>query len=466
MVCFALGVAMKTTLRNHIFRFHDQIRKQQNGGAIGVKAAGDIAGLFMVWWDREFKARVREEEIDMKMYTRYVDDETVVCKAIPGGPEDIGKEPDELTMNKLKEIGNSIHPSIQLTVDFPSNNVNKRVPILDTEHWIQEVDVDGEVKPQIIFSHYSKPMANKQVIHRQSAHPFKTKINILVADLVRTMRNISSHCTTEERKKKLQFFLNRMQFSGYSKKERHLVYTKAEKRYKSMIEKMEQGVQPLYRSKEWNRDERQRNKAKKKSCWFKNGDGAEAVMFVDTTPNRRLATLCEDVFKSQGIKVKVIERTSNTIKRCLVKSNPFKKKGCQKDSCDLCNTGSDINCKARGTVYKISCTGENNEGNQCEGVEYIGESSRSVAERFAEHAKMIRSENEQTRKRSFLHDHIESTHGGQVPSLEVKILGTCPDDPSMRQALEAVFIRKEDPILNRKQEWTNEPRQRRDKQNK
>ena len=109
---------------------------------------------------------------------------------------------------------------------------------------------------------------------------------------------------------------------------------------------------------------------------------------------------------------------------------------------------------------------ENNECNRCEGVEYIGESSRSVAERFTEHAKMIRSENEQTRKRSFLHDHIESTHGGQVPSLEVKILRTCPDDPSMRQALEAVFIRKEDPILNRKQEWTNEPRQRRDKQKK
>ena len=167
-------------------------------------------------------------------------------------------------------------------------------------------------------------MANKQVIHRQSAHPLKTKISILVADLVRIMRNISSHCTADERKKKLQFFLNRMQFSGYSKKERYTVYTKAERRYRSTIENMEQGIQPLYRSKEWNTDERHRNKAKKKSSWFKNGDGSEAVIFVDTTPNRKLATLCEDVFKSQGIKVKVVERTSNTIKRSLVKSNPFK----------------------------------------------------------------------------------------------------------------------------------------------
>ena len=48
-VAYALGVAMKTVLKNHIFRFKDEIRKQTNGGAIGVKAAGDIASLFMCW---------------------------------------------------------------------------------------------------------------------------------------------------------------------------------------------------------------------------------------------------------------------------------------------------------------------------------------------------------------------------------------------------------------------------------
>ena len=122
---------------------------------------------------------------------------------------------------------------------------------------------------------------------------------------------------------------------------------------------MEQGVQPLYRSKEWNGDERHRNIAKKKTSWFKKDDSTVTVMFVNTTPNRRLATLCKDVLKSQGIKVKVVERTTNAIKRSLMKSNPFKKKECQKDSCELCNSGSDINCKVSGTVYKISCTGKN-----------------------------------------------------------------------------------------------------------
>ena len=79
MMTIALGAAMKTTLKNHIFVFNGEIRKQSKGGAIGVKAAGDIAGLFMIWWDRKFNERVREEGLQIKLYIRYVDDEPIVC---------------------------------------------------------------------------------------------------------------------------------------------------------------------------------------------------------------------------------------------------------------------------------------------------------------------------------------------------------------------------------------------------
>ena len=112
MMTTALGIAMKTTLKNHIFVFNGEVRKQSKGGAIGVKAAGDIAGLFMIWWDREFKERVRTEGLQMKLYTRYVDDETIVCKAVEENTENKEEEPDKRTMKKLQEIANSIHPSI------------------------------------------------------------------------------------------------------------------------------------------------------------------------------------------------------------------------------------------------------------------------------------------------------------------------------------------------------------------
>ena len=48
----------------------------------------------------------------------------------------------------------------------------------------------------------------------------------------------------------------------------------------------------------------------------------------------------------------------------------------------------------------------------------------------------------------------------RYPLLNVKVLASCPSDARMRQALEAVIIRKENPLLNRKQEYTNEPRKR------
>ena len=139
--------------------------------------------------------------------------------------------------------------------------------------------------------------------------------------------------------------------------------------------------------------------------------------------------------------MKVVERNTNTIKRSLVKSNPFKNRGCQKSSCSVCLRGSVVNCKTRDVVYKISCAGENSQGEKCKGVEYIGETSRSLSERFSEHTKMLNSNCENTRKKSFMHHHVQSVHNGCAPPLSVTIVGKCTGDPSMRQALEAVTWR-------------------------
>ena len=101
---------MKTVLKNHIFRFKDEIRKQANGGAIGVKAAGDIASLFMCWWDKVFIEKVNEALQDLNLYLRYVDDEYVICEIIPENDENREQPPDERTMRKPQGIV-SILPS-------------------------------------------------------------------------------------------------------------------------------------------------------------------------------------------------------------------------------------------------------------------------------------------------------------------------------------------------------------------
>ena len=166
-----------------------------------------------------------------------------------------------------------------------------------------------------------------------------------------------------------------------------------------------------------------------------------------------------------GLKVKVVEKSGLALKRTVVKSNPFKKNDCQRNSCDFCET-HDINCKTREVIYKISCTGTNKDGNSCEAVDYEGETSRSIGERFMEHLEKMHSKNKKTREKSFIYDHAQTDHNGSIPPVKVEILAQCLGDPGLRQAMEAVRIREDKPALNGKEEWTNQPRKRNEKKKK
>ena len=157
---------------------------------------------------------------------------------------------DKLTMETIQKIANEIHPSISVTIDFPTNHVNNRMPVLDLELWIEMVEINGSMKHQNMFSHYMKPMANKYLINNRSALSATTKNNVLVADLVRIMRNVSLQCQESERQKHIQHFIKRMQFSAYHQRECVKVYNKAKRRFEKIIEKNQKGECPMYRGKE------------------------------------------------------------------------------------------------------------------------------------------------------------------------------------------------------------------------
>ena len=42
---------------------------------------------------------------------------------------------DDRTMRELEKIGSSIHPSIKTTSDFPSNNADRKMPLLNLKIW-------------------------------------------------------------------------------------------------------------------------------------------------------------------------------------------------------------------------------------------------------------------------------------------------------------------------------------------
>ena len=69
------------------------------------------------------------------------------------------------------------------------------------------------------------------------------------------------------------------------------------------------------------------------------------------------------------------------------------------------------------------------------------------------------------RKKSFIYEHADKVHGGTIPPVTLEIVARFTGDAGVRQAAEAVYIKDERPKLNGKDEWTNQPRRRRNNDN-
>ena len=123
-------VALTVIMKNHVYTFDNEIRKQTKGGPIGLKLTGVQAQIFMIWWDKEFGARLDKMCIVVRMNKRYVDDINLAVQATPPGrrykngqtyvdessvTEDGRASSDERTMALFKQVGDDIHPSIHPT---------------------------------------------------------------------------------------------------------------------------------------------------------------------------------------------------------------------------------------------------------------------------------------------------------------------------------------------------------------
>ena len=289
MLTHALSITLKYTLNNHICEFNSELFKQQNGGAIGVGVAGDVATLFMVWWDRQLKSQIS----GIQMYGRYVDDIDIVLETTLD---------DKSAMEAVQRVANTIHPSIRVTIDYPSNHVDGKLPVLDTKQWIEN--------GKLMHTYYSKPMSSKYVVMESSALPEKVRTSILIADLLRIMRCVSPNCEETERTLHLQHYMRRMQFSGYSQEQRVTVYKAAKKKYNTQLEDSKNGTGPLYRSKDWKRAERNKEKQQKKRSWCGTTD---STFFIDATPGSQLSKQCQEVFRKCGLCIRVIERSGRSI---------------------------------------------------------------------------------------------------------------------------------------------------------
>ena len=121
---------------------------------IGLDLSRAVGRLVMLEWDQRFLRLARDNQLNIFMYKRYVDDSAEGMEALKPGvrwseeekrmilhphlvEEDLLLEPDLRSMREVVKMGNSIYDMVQLTGDCPSENSNGKMPLLDTEVWVE-----------------------------------------------------------------------------------------------------------------------------------------------------------------------------------------------------------------------------------------------------------------------------------------------------------------------------------------
>ena len=128
---------------------------KKGGGSIGLDLTGVVADIYMCYWDRQYLKKLAESNIQTKLYKRYKDDIDLVIENDRDGKDQ--KERENNSLKLCMEIADSIHPSIKLTGDIPTNYDDNKLPILDLKVWIDEVDTGIH---KIITSHYMKDVSS------------------------------------------------------------------------------------------------------------------------------------------------------------------------------------------------------------------------------------------------------------------------------------------------------------------
>ena len=174
----------------------------------------------------------------------------------------------------VQSIGNSIHPSIRLEVDYPSRHEDGKLPILDLKVWIEKrrrVDDGGQDRDVRVVLHefYYKNVCSKSVINARSALLWSCKRTILTQEVLRIFLNCSRGLPWEAIVAHVMML--RLQYSGYDRTFREQVVRSALAAYNRLLDLDASGEKPLYRPREWRALERARERRKRRDNWFRKG---------------------------------------------------------------------------------------------------------------------------------------------------------------------------------------------------
>ena len=240
-----MGWLVKHIMTNFLYNFGGDDRKQEDGGPMGDDLTQAISRMIGSEYDELFVELCEKLAVELELYERFVDDQNVMGlsfgRTIKFCPEDgrmvnktdleiiedRDKKEDEIFMEELRKIADSIIPMLKTEVDSPARHpeLGFKVPILDLAVWVEEEElpapgmesrnlhtkcVEGECLPigepkcdvgrmegeaetstrmvtQVNYQFYSKPSSAKTTILSNSANPWQQKRTAFTQEVIRRL---------------------------------------------------------------------------------------------------------------------------------------------------------------------------------------------------------------------------------------------------------------------------------------
>ena len=171
MFCHAIETMIIQVMSLHDFQFNGKIYRQVEGGATGIDLTGVIAEIYMKYWDKELLKLLRANLLIPVLFKRYKDDINVIIENVPDN-QSTNEDKSRVTMEKIKQIAETIDSNLKVTTDTTTNYEDRRLPILDVKVLIGN-DRNGDTR--ILHIHYLKDVTTRSVINERSAHGKREK---------------------------------------------------------------------------------------------------------------------------------------------------------------------------------------------------------------------------------------------------------------------------------------------------
>ena len=251
MIALMLAKAIEVVMKNHTYRFDGKYYKQRDGGPIGDQLSQAVARIVMIWFDERYLRKCRENEIEMILYKRYVDDINMIV--IP--PELIEEEEDDQNENidiaekvglLCKKLADQENEMLIFEEDLGKRYTDGKLPILDLKVWIEKTEEEVKIKHEF----YKKPMASRYTLREGTAYP-KSKLRaVMIEEVMRRLRNCSPEMSWEKKGIFLSELAEEMMNSGHNETFRKEIMERAITKYKKELIEHNSGRKDIYRNRE------------------------------------------------------------------------------------------------------------------------------------------------------------------------------------------------------------------------